>query len=280
MHYNPLDPSNQPTTPGGQHQQQSSVVKDVVDKQLVELNKLLIAEWRKLPASNVSHSHLDLLHSAHLLHEVAEASNTLLPPSPQQQAQHLLQPHQGIPLNPNVKHVMKSWRTRPLTFVDSLGAWHDVFTWRFQSYRNIVRLIEGAVGGVAEAHQQSQTHPQQATFFLHSLAQSHLHLAGLLRRSNQLDLAVDELNKLHTLPSLHTMDAQTKIYEHVKCLVRMGTSPGTVSSPSPTGMGGCRPDAIYEALEMIEGTQLQFLKKEQIGRLMVSKGILLSKLDK
>lgn len=134
---------------------------------------------------------------------------------------------------------------------------------------------------------QPQNQQQQATFFLHSLAQSHLHLASLLRRSGQVEGALDELNKLHDLPSLHPMDAQLKIYEHAKCLVTLAICPASTSTTSTStsssaaiGSGGSRPEAIYEALELIEGTQLQFLKKEQASRLMIAKGILLSKLDK
>jgi hypothetical protein len=121
------------------------VVKDVVDKQLVEISKLLITEWRRLPAGNVSYSHLELLHNAHLVHEVAEATNILLPVASSTASHQLFgqQRSAAISLHNNVRHVMKSWRTRPLTFIDSLAAWQEIFTWRFQIYRNIVRLIQG-----------------------------------------------------------------------------------------------------------------------------------------
>jgi hypothetical protein len=39
-------------------------------------------------------------------------------------------------------------------------------------------------------------------------------------------------------------------------------------------------DGLLEALDMIESTQIQFFKKDQVARLMVCKGILLNRLDK
>uniref|UniRef100_A0A915D3U7 PI3K/PI4K catalytic domain-containing protein n=1 Tax=Ditylenchus dipsaci TaxID=166011 RepID=A0A915D3U7_9BILA len=235
--------------------------KEGVEKSLVDINKFLISEWRRMP-NTVSSSHLGLLRDAHLVHEVTEASN-ILQPSPNTG---------GTALNNSVRHVMKSWRSRPLTAVDSVSSWLDIFNWRFQHYNTIIKLYE-------KCNDQGNPMAQQATqqtFLLHSLAQSQLSLALALRRSNQMDMALNALNVLHSLPSLHPMDAQLKVHEHVKCLLKLAASPNTAAV-----IGRQTPqDALYDALDVMENTQLQFLKRDQIARLMITKGIVLSKLDK
>jgi hypothetical protein len=71
------------------------------------------------------------------------------------------------------------------------------------------------------------------------------------------------------------MDVHSKLVEHVKCLLKLSSGDATCTSRKLTPL-----DALVEALDLVEGTQFKLLRREQIGRLMVCKGILLNRLDK
>lgn len=43
----------------------------------------------------------------------------------------------------------------------------------------------------------------------------------------QVDVAMDLLNRLHTMPTLPTMDSWLKIYQQIKCLMRATTDART-----------------------------------------------------
>lgn len=117
---------------------------------------------------------------------------------------------------------------------------------------------------------------------MRSLTQSQLSLAIALRRSNQIEMALNTLNSLYAQPALHPVDAQQKICEHIKCLLRLADTPSTApaSSGAYATLRQNAQEALYDALDVIENTELQFLKQDQISKLMVMKGVILSKLDK
>lgn len=126
---------------------------------------------------------------------------------------------------------------------------------------------------------------------LHSLAQSQLNLALSLRHSGQLDMALNELNtylfyfnienlksflRLHTMPLILPMDAQFKIFEQVKCLIELAEKHNNNSNERQKSAK----DLLHEALNVVNRTQVQFLKKDQISKIMLIKGIILSKLHR
>lgn len=73
---------------------------------------------------------------------------------------------------------------------------------------------------------------------------------------------------------VHPVDVYMKLDEYVRCLIKLST--GDQSSARKVAAQ----DVLIDALNMIESTQIQLLRKDQIARLMVNKGICLSKLDK
>lgn len=74
---------------------------------------------------------------------------------------------------------------------------------------------------------------------------------------------------------IHPVDVHLKLIEHIKCLLKL-----SLGDPACNSRKISAQDALIEALDMIEGTQLQFLKKEQISQLMICKGVFLNRLDK
>lgn len=70
-----------------------------------------------------------------------------------------------------------------MTCVDQLNYWLDIFTWRSQFFSSILRFFENTDQKLA------------LSLPVHSLAQTQLQLARALRQSNQIDLALNELNK-------------------------------------------------------------------------------------
>uniref|UniRef100_A0A183C2W8 FATC domain-containing protein n=1 Tax=Globodera pallida TaxID=36090 RepID=A0A183C2W8_GLOPA len=161
------------------------------------------------------------------------------------------------------------------------SVWLDLFNWRLQFFSSLLRFYDNS-----EQQQQQQqslaaaaSSPPASTTLsvpLHAITQCHLQQARAFRHSNQLDMAQSELNKLNSALLVHPMDAQQKLDEHVKCLLKLAS--GDVSSTAKKVKA--QQDAILEALETIEGTPFNFLKRDQIARLMTNKGILLSRMDK
>uniref|UniRef100_A0A183C2W9 FAT domain-containing protein n=1 Tax=Globodera pallida TaxID=36090 RepID=A0A183C2W9_GLOPA len=257
--------------------------KESMERQLIDLYRTMIADWRRLPPI-VSHGHIDILNNSHLLHEISESANLLYTNIPlltnwssNSNTGSLNNNHM---LNNAIKHMMKTWRNRPLTTVDQNSVWLDLFNWRLQFFSSLLRFYDNS-----EQQQQQQqslaaaaSSPPASTTLsvpLHAITQCHLQQARAFRHSNQLDMAQSELNKLNSALLVHPMDAQQKLDEHVKCLLKLAS--GDVSS---TAKKVKAQDAILEALETIEGTPFNFLKRDQIARLMTNKGILLSRMDK
>uniref|UniRef100_A0A915LHE0 PIK-related kinase FAT domain-containing protein n=1 Tax=Meloidogyne javanica TaxID=6303 RepID=A0A915LHE0_MELJA len=163
--------------------------KEFNGKAFVEINKMLITNWKKLP-SIISHSHLEILNLAHFTHEVCESANVINNnlqsinfPSHQQQQQNGSSSSSSNNLNTSVKHLLKSWRSRPITNIDQLNSLVDLFTWRSQFFCSILNFYENT-------DQKSLL-----TLPVHTLAQTQIQLSRMLRRSNQLELAQNELNK-------------------------------------------------------------------------------------
>ncbi|KAL3102749.1 hypothetical protein niasHS_001311 [Heterodera schachtii] len=264
--------------------------KETIERQLIDLYRALITEWRRLP-SIVSHVHINILNNSHLLHEISESANLLYSNLP------LLtnwsgNSNNGTPastnsnhsLNNAVKHLMKTWRNRPLTTVDQNSAWSDLFNWRLQFFNSLLRFYDNASAAVpAGVDQQSfvaavsppATSTATISVPLHAITQCHLLQARAFRRSNQLDMAQNELNKVNATVLIYPIDAQQKLDEQVKCLLKRAS--GDVSSTTKKLKAQ---DAILEALETIEGTSFQYMKRDQIARLMTNKGILLARMEK
>lgn len=77
--------------------------------------------------------------------------------------------------------------------------------------------------------------------------------------------------RLHTLKNIHPVDANHKIYEHVKCLLKLSNEGIHMNKAQ---------ESLYEAIDIVESTNVEFLSNEAISRLLTIKGVLLSKLDK
>uniref|UniRef100_A0A915NAV7 Uncharacterized protein n=1 Tax=Meloidogyne javanica TaxID=6303 RepID=A0A915NAV7_MELJA len=73
--------------------------------------------------------------------------------------------------------------SRPITNIDQLNSLVDLFTWRSQFFCSILNFYENT-------DQKSLL-----TLPVHTLAQTQIQLSRMLRRSNQLELAQNELNK-------------------------------------------------------------------------------------
>ncbi|KAL3101700.1 hypothetical protein niasHT_024833 [Heterodera trifolii] len=176
------------------------------------------------------------------------------------------------------------FRNRPLTTVDRNSAWSDLFNWRLQFFNSLLRFYDNASAAVpAGVDQQSfaaavsppATSTATISVPLHAITQCHLLQARAFRRSNQLDMAQNELNKVNATVLVYPIDAQQKLDEQVKCLLKRAS--GDVSSTTKKLKAQ---DAILEALETIEGTSFQYMKRDQIARLMTNKGILLARMEK
>ncbi|KAH7722344.1 FAT domain containing protein [Aphelenchoides avenae] len=237
--------------------------KEGVDKSFQDTSRHLISEWRKLPRI-VSHSHLRLLIATHVVHEVSEANSVAAEIHRGQTPQGLVMSQKLIT---EVKLVSKTWRNRAMTVIDPMSTWFDLENWRIQHYQTTMRAMDTSA--------QINPHTQQM-FPMHSIAQTQFQLARNMRRCGQYEMAIEELNKLHKMMSVHSMDASMKVYEHVKCLLKIADE----LKESPPSEGALTPQVIFnEATDIIDSTDMQFLTKDHCSRLLTIKAHLLSQMN-
>lgn len=80
-----------------------------------------------------------------------------------------------------------------------------------------------------------------------------------------------EYFRMHTMPTLPAMDAHAKVYENLKCLLKVSMSKELTAQD--------KQDVLFEALHMVEDTSVSALTKDQVSKLFTMKGTLLSKLE-
>uniref|UniRef100_A0A915BXE0 FAT domain-containing protein n=2 Tax=Parascaris univalens TaxID=6257 RepID=A0A915BXE0_PARUN len=231
----------------------TEVLYNRISKTLEAASEQLIKEWKRLP-SIVSQSHVHILQAAHQVQEVLEASAI---------SSHLGGTLQGSVIN-DVKSIIKTWRNRSPTLADAFSHWVDIHQWRLHHYASAVGMLQNW-----DTAQPGQL--QQSLLPIHSAAQSQIQMARAARKNGLVNVALDMLTRMHTMPTLPAMDAHAKVYENLKCLLKVSMSKELTAQD--------KQDVLLEALHMVEDTSVSALTKDQVSKLFTMKGTLLSKLE-
>lgn len=125
-----------------------------------------------------------------------------------------------------------------------------------------------------------------------------IQLAKISRQHGHIETALDCLNKwetiefnhfvvdyrLHSMPNLPTMDGHAKLYQHLKCLIRVADVGSRQSDRNDALIEVCENEysswICYQGLDIIENTNISYFNKDQTARIFAIKGALLSKLEK
>ncbi|MEJ1281789.1 transformation/transcription domain-associated protein [Cricetulus griseus] len=219
-------------------------------ERLVEMaSSLAIREWRRLPHV-VSHVHTPLLQAAQQIIELQEAAqiNAGLQPTNLGRNNSL---H-------DMKTVVKTWRNRLPIVSDDLSHWSSVFMWRQHHYQAIVTAYENS-----SHHDPSSNN---AMLGVHASASAIIQYGKIARKQGLVNVALDILSRIHTIPTVPIVDCFQKIRQQVKCYLQLA---------GVMGKNEC-----MQGLEVIESTNLKYFTKEMTAEFYALKGMFLAQINK
>lgn len=219
-------------------------------ERLVEMaSSLAIREWRRLPHI-VSHVHTPLLQAAQQIIELQEAAqiNSGLQPS-------------NLGRNTSLhdmKTVVKTWRNRLPIVSDDLSHWSSIFMWRQHHYQAIVTAYEN--------NTQHDPNNNNAMLGVHASASAIIQYGKIARKQGLVNVALDILSRIHTIPTVPIVDCFQKIRQQVKCYLQLA---------GVMGKNEC-----MQGLEVIESTNLKYFTKEMTAEFYALKGMFLAQINK
>ncbi|KAH0631953.1 hypothetical protein JD844_019873 [Phrynosoma platyrhinos] len=219
-------------------------------ERLVEMaSGLAIREWRRLPQV-VSHVHTPLLQAAQQIIELQEAAqiNAGLQPANLGRNNSL---H-------DMKTVVKTWRNRLPIVSDDLSHWSSIFMWRQHHYQAIV--------GAYDNSSQHDPSSNNAMLGVHASASAIIQYGKIARKQGLVNVALDILSRIHTIPTVPIVDCFQKIRQQVKCYLQLA---------GVLGKNEC-----MQGLEVIESTNLKYFTKEMTAEFYALKGMFLAQINK
>eukprot|EP00118_Oscarella_pearsei_P018052 m.182608 g.182608 ORF g.182608 m.182608 type:complete len:3843 (+) comp39295_c0_seq28:119-11647(+) len=219
----------------------------IVQKVVEASTNQAIKQWKRLPAV-VAHAHVPILQAAQQVMELQEAGqvhDVLLPANIGRTAS----------LH-DVKAIVKTWRNRLPNLWDDLSHWSDIFLWRQHHYQAVVTAYE----------QTATPETNHAMLGVHASAWAIIHHAYVARKHDLCSASLDNLSRIHTIPSVPIVDCFQKIKQQVKCYLQ-------------TGCNGSKHE-LQEGLDLVESTNLKFFSKEMTSELFTQKGTFLAQLGR
>uniref|UniRef100_A0A8D0CJ78 Transformation/transcription domain-associated protein n=1 Tax=Scleropages formosus TaxID=113540 RepID=A0A8D0CJ78_SCLFO len=221
-------------------------------ERLVEMaSSLAIREWRRLPHI-VSHVHTPLLQAAQQIIELQEAA----------QINAGLQPAslgRNTSLH-DMKTVVKTWRNRLPIVSDDLSHWSSIFMWRQHHYQG---------NSIVTAYESSTQHDpssNNAMLGVHASASAIIQYGKIARKQGLVNVALDILSRIHTIPTVPIVDCFQKIRQQVKCYLQLAGIMGK--------------NECMQGLEVIESTNLKYFTKEMTAEFYALKGMFLAQVNK
>ncbi|XP_075949483.1 transformation/transcription domain-associated protein isoform X4 [Anarhichas minor] len=219
-------------------------------ERLVEMaSSLAIREWRRLPHI-VSHVHTPLLQAAQQIIELQEAAQI----NAGLQTANL---GRNTSLH-DMKTVVKTWRNRLPIVSDDLSHWSSIFMWRQHHYQAIVTAYE--------ANTQHDPNNNNAMLGVHASASAIIQYGKIGRKQGLVNVALDILSRIHTIPTVPIVDCFQKIRQQVKCYLQLA---------GVMGKNEC-----MQGLEVIESTNLKYFTKEMTAEFYALKGMFLAQINK
>ncbi|XP_028844478.1 transformation/transcription domain-associated protein isoform X1 [Denticeps clupeoides] len=219
-------------------------------ERLVEMaSSLAIREWRRLPHI-VSHVHTPLLQAAQQIIELQEAAQINLGLQPANLGR-------NTSLH-DMKTVVKTWRNRLPIVSDDLSHWSSIFMWRQHHYQAIVTTYE--------TNTQHDPNTNNAMLGVHASASAIIQYGKIARKQGLVNVALDILSRIHTIPTVPIVDCFQKIRQQVKCYLQLA---------GVMGKNEC-----MQGLEVIESTNLKYFTKEMTAEFYALKGMFLAQINK
>uniref|UniRef100_A0A669F2A0 Transformation/transcription domain-associated protein n=1 Tax=Oreochromis niloticus TaxID=8128 RepID=A0A669F2A0_ORENI len=227
-------------------------------ERLVEMaSSLAIREWRRLPHI-VSHVHTPLLQAAQQIIELQEAAQI----NAGLQTANL---GRNTSLH-DMKTVVKTWRNRLPIVSDDLSHWSSIFMWRQHHYQGMTRRPSFTIVTAYETNTQHDPNNNNAMLGVHASASAIIQYGKIARKQGLVNVALDILSRIHTIPTVPIVDCFQKIRQQVKCYLQLA---------GVMGKNEC-----MQGLEVIESTNLKYFTKEMTAEFYALKGMFLAQINK
>lgn len=212
---------------------------------------LCLRKWHHLP-SPVGPAHYPLLHTFQLVIELQEAAQVFNALT-QTTAANLDQRSQEL------KSILVTWRERLPNEWDDINIWSDLVSWRQHVFGAVndtyLPLLPQGQGS------QAANAPSYAYRGYHETAWIINRFAHVARKHNLMDVCMNSLNKIYTLPNIEIQEAFLKLREQAKCCFH-------------------NPAELSSGLEVINNTNLQFFSGPQKAEFFTLKAMFFAKLDR
>lgn len=235
----------------------------MVDESFHLATSYCIQTWKKLPHI-VTNAHIPLLQAAQQLLELNEAKSLHLS-------------LYGVNRNGihELRTILKAWPKRVPILLDDLSYWSDILTWRQHQYQTIVAHFESqavnqAANQVAMGHAgplcMTDGPASVAMQGAHFSAQGIISFGTVARKQGSLNVCLDAINRIHTIPSVPIFDCYQKIRQQIKCYLQMPVSPDK--------------SELLDGIDIIECTNLKYFQKEYVSEFYTYKGLFLARLGR
>ena len=199
----------------------------------------LLQRWNALP-SIPSKAHVPVLHDFHRIVSVRESAK-------------IMEDIHGVNRQPHsiqdIKSILHTWRERLPNEWEDIVMWGDILTWRQHVFSIINSIFQPLI----------KLNSAVAFIGHHETAWSINRFAHIARKHQLVEVCLNALGKIYTLPNIEIQDAFIKLREQVKCYFQL---------PSHSRAG----------LDIINTTNLDYFGHQQKAEFFQLKGQFLSRL--
>lgn len=215
--------------------------------------QMALRKWISLPV-NLSPAHIPLLQHFQQFVELQEAVQIFGSLSTTN-AQNLEKKSSDL------KMVLQAWRERLPSQCDDISIWSDLVAWRQNVFNAINKTYIPLINATAQQGAAAGTTNTFGYRGYHETAWIINRFAHVARKHGLLDVCVNSLNKIYTLPNIEISEAFLKLREQARCHYQ-------------------KPGEINLGLEVINNTNLMYFSTPQKAEFYTLKGMFYEKLDR
>lgn len=144
----------------------------------------------------------------------------------------------------DMKTVVKTWRNRLPIVSDDLSHWSSIFMWRQHHYQGMQEcgdefqwhsalsfyiytilflffFSSAAIVTAYETNAQHDPNTNNAMLGVHASASAIIQYGKIARKQGLVNVALDILSRIHTIPTVPIVDCFQKIRQQVKCYLQL-----------------------------------------------------------
>lgn len=140
----------------------------------------------------------------------------------------------------DMKTVVKTWRNRLPIVSDDLSHWSSIFMWRQHHYQGMqgygdefqwhsdssfyiqfYSFSSAAIVTAYETNTQHDPNTNNAMLGVHASASAIIQYGKIARKQGLVNVALDILSRIHTIPTVPIVDCFQKIRQQVKCYLQL-----------------------------------------------------------